>query len=161
MESDSATPGPSAGAHAPPGAKIRPWSSLPLFHAAWLFALGIVAAKLVWLRPSVVLVALAMMAVFVRVAATRAQRVSWLALAPFWILLGAWCAEMEPQPAPAPVLGAMSDGLLRTVEGTVMDAGPVRGANRRRSRPGFRDCAEAEAHTAPRPARRVYRERYR
>ncbi len=127
MESDSATSGPSAGAHFPSGATVRPWSSLPLFHAAWLFALGIVAARLTWLRPSVVLVALAMMAVLCAVAATRAQRASWLALAPFWILLGAWCAEMEPQPVPVPVLGAMSDGLLRTVEGTVLDAGPVRG----------------------------------
>ena len=34
---------------------------------------------------------------------------------------------MEPQPAPAPVLATLSDGLLRTVEGTVIDAGPVRG----------------------------------
>jgi competence protein ComEC len=126
MESDSATPGSSAGAYVPPGTKIRPWSGLPLFQAAWLFALGVVAAKLIWLRPSVVLVALAVMAILCAVSATRAQRVSWMALAPFWILLEAWCAEMEPQPAPAPVLGALSDGLLRTVEGTVMDAGPVR-----------------------------------
>jgi hypothetical protein len=34
---------------------------------------------------------------------------------------------MEPHPAPAPALAALSDGLLRTVEGTVVDAGPVRG----------------------------------
>ena len=47
-------------------------------------------------------------------------------LASLWLLLGAWCAEMEPQPAPAPALAALSDGLLRTVEGTVVDAGPVR-----------------------------------
>jgi competence protein ComEC len=33
---------------------------------------------------------------------------------------------MEPHPAPAPALAALSDGLLRTVEGTVSDAGPVR-----------------------------------
>ena len=51
---------------------------------------------------------------------------AWIALATLWILLGAWCAEMEPQPAPAPVISALSDGLLRTVEGTVVDAGPVR-----------------------------------
>jgi len=43
-----------------------------------------------------------------------------------WLLLGAWCAEMEPHPAPAPALAALSDGLLRTVEGTVTDTGPVR-----------------------------------
>jgi competence protein ComEC len=34
---------------------------------------------------------------------------------------------MEPRPAPAPELAALSDGLLRTVEGTVVDAGPLRG----------------------------------
>ena len=56
----------------------------------------------------------------------RAQRIAWLPLAVLWLLLGAWCAEMEPHPAPAPALAALSDGLLRTVEGTVVDTGPVR-----------------------------------
>ena len=32
-------------------------------------------------------------------------------------MLGAWCALMEPHPAPAPALASLSDGLLRTVEG--------------------------------------------
>ena len=73
------------------------------------------------------LVALALVAVLCGVAAFRAQRIAWLPLAVLWLLLGAWCAEMEPHPAPAPALAALSDGLLRTVEGTVVDAGPVRG----------------------------------
>ena len=47
-------------------------------------------------------------------------------MACLWLLLGAWCAEMEPHPAPAAALAALSDGLMRTVEGTVVDAGPVR-----------------------------------
>ena len=119
MESDSATSGPLKGVHASGG--------VPLFHAAWLFALGITATKALWLRPGVVLVALALMAVVCAGAALRAQRVRWLPVALLWCLLGAWCAEMEPNPAPAPVLGALSDGLLRTVEGTVVAAGPVRG----------------------------------
>jgi competence protein ComEC len=139
MQSESATTGPFAGASAPSavntGARAAVavsatrsrWSDLPLFHAAWMFALGIVAAKLVWLRPSFVLVGLVLVAVLCGLAAVRAQRVSWLAIAPLWILLGAWCAEMEPQPTPAPVLSALSDGLLRTVEGTIIDAAPVRG----------------------------------
>ncbi len=55
----------------------------------------------------------------------RAQRVVWIALAALWCLLGAWCAEMEPQPAPAPVVSALSDGLLRTVEGTLVSTGSV------------------------------------
>ena len=127
MEPKSATPGPPAGAPSPFGVSARRWADLPLFHAAWLFALGIVVAKLVWLRPSIVLLGIGFMAILCSVAAVRAKRLSWLALVPLWVLLGAWCAEMEPQPAPAPVLTTMSDGLLRTVEGTVNDAGPVRG----------------------------------
>jgi competence protein ComEC len=103
------------------------WGGIPLFHAAWLFALGIVAAKGLWLRPSVVLVALALTATLCIAAALRAQRIAWLPLGILWCLLGAWCAEMEPHPAPAPVLNALSDGLLRSVEGTIVDAGPVRG----------------------------------
>jgi competence protein ComEC len=102
-------------------------SAVPLFHAAWLFALGIAAARWLWLRPSFVLIALALAAALCAFAALRAQRVAWLPLAVLWCLLGAWCAEMQPQPAPAPALAALSDGLLRTVEGTVADAGPVRG----------------------------------
>jgi competence protein ComEC len=101
--------------------------AVPLFHAAWLFAAGIAVAQVLYLRPSMVLVALALVAVMCGVAAFRAQRIAWLSLAVLWLLLGAWCAEMEPHPSPAPALAALSDGLLRTVEGTVVDAGPVRG----------------------------------
>ena len=101
-------------------------TQVPLFHAAWLFAAGIVVASSMWLRPTLVLIALALMAVLCALAALRAQRVAWVPMAVLWLLLGAWCAEMEPHPAPAPGLAALSDGLLRTVEGTVVDAGPVR-----------------------------------
>ncbi len=103
-------------------------SAVPLFHAAWLFALGIVLAKGLWLRPSLLLIALVLLAVLCAVAAWRAQRIAWLPLAVLWLLLGAWCAGMQPQPAPAPALDALSDGLLRTMEGTVVATGPVRTA---------------------------------
>jgi len=102
-------------------------SAVPLFHAAWLFAVGIAATEWVSLRPSWVLVALVLVGGLCGVAALRAQRIAWLPLAVVWLLLGAWCAEMEPHPAAAPALAALSDGLMRTVEGTVVDAGPVRG----------------------------------
>ena len=102
-------------------------SAIPLFHAAWLFAAGIAATHWFWLRPSLVLVAMALTVVLCGLAALRAQRLVWLPLAVLGGLLGAWCAWMEPHPAPAPALAALSDGLLRTVEGTVVDAGPVRG----------------------------------
>ena len=102
-------------------------TAVPLFHAAWLFAAGVAATAVLWLRPGMVLVALALVAVLCAVAALRAQRVAWLPVALLWCLLGAWCAEMEPHPPLAPALNALSDGLLRTVEGTVTDAPPVRG----------------------------------
>jgi len=100
--------------------------SVPLFHAAWLFAAGILVARWLWLRPSLTLIALTLAAVVCFVAALRAQRVLWLPLAALWLLLGAWSAEMAPQPAPSHSLVALSDGLLRTVEGTIVDAAPVR-----------------------------------
>lgn len=109
---------------------LRPASNavgVPLFHAAWLFALGIVVADFIWLRPAYLLIALAPVAVLCGIAVLRAQRIAWLPLALLWCLMGAWCAEMQPQPAAAPVLAALSDGLARDVEGTIIDAGPVRG----------------------------------
>jgi competence protein ComEC len=105
---------------------LRGPSAIPLFHAAWLFALGITAVHWLWLRPSVLLIALILAAVLCALAAFRAQRIAWLPLALLWCLLGAWCAQMEPQPAAAPQIAALSDGLLRTVEGTIVDAGPLR-----------------------------------
>jgi competence protein ComEC len=120
MQSESPTPAQAIGAPAALG-------PVPLFHAAWLFAVGIAVTKVLWLRPSLVLITLALVAILCGVAAFRAQRIAWLPLAALWLLLGAWCAWMEPHPAPAPALAALSDGLLRTIEGTVVDAGPVRG----------------------------------
>ncbi len=116
MQADSANSGQAVpGLHA-----------VPLFHAAWLFALGILVASRLSLNPSLVLIALVLAAALCGVAALCAPRVAWLPLAVLWLLLGAWCAEMEPRPGPALQVAALSDGLLRTVEGTVVDAGPVR-----------------------------------
>jgi len=98
----------------------------PLFHAAWLFAAGIAIAHFLWLRPSLLLMSLASVAALCCLGAFRAQRIAWLPLAILWIVLGAWCVEMEPQPAPSRPLAALSDGLLRSVEGAVVDAGSVR-----------------------------------
>ena len=124
MQSESPTSAQVIGAPAALGPGTSP---VPLFHAAWLFAVGIPVTHALYLRPSLILVALALVAVLCGVAAFRAQRIAWMPLAALWLLLGAWCAWMEPHPAPAPALAALSDGLLRTVEGTVVDAGPLRG----------------------------------
>jgi competence protein ComEC len=112
-----------------PARRTHGLTAVPLFHAAWQFAAGIVVASRVWVQPTWVLVALILVAALCGAAVSRnghAQRIAWLPLAVLWVLLGAWCGEMEPQPAIAPELAALSDGLLRTAEGTVVDAGPVR-----------------------------------
>jgi competence protein ComEC len=127
-EPPSFEPGRDRAASAPPDAAHRPvaLSQIPLFHAAWLFAAGIALTHWLYLRPSFVLIALVLIAVLCCVSAFRAQRIVWLPLAPLWCLLGFWCAQMEPQPAPAADIVTLSDGLMRTVEGTIGDAGPVR-----------------------------------
>ncbi|MGP8173621.1 MAG: ComEC/Rec2 family competence protein, partial [Terracidiphilus sp.] len=129
-------------------------SAVPLFHAAWLSAAGIAAAPWFWLRPSLVLVALALVAALCCLAAVRAQRIAWLPLAVLWLLLGAWCAWMQPHHVPAPELAALSDGLLRTVEGTVVDTGPARGEIEQ----NLNDAGSADpAATAPQqqPSQRI------
>jgi competence protein ComEC len=100
---------------------------VPLFQAAWLFAVGIAATEILWLQSSLVLAALPLVAVLCCLAAWRAQRIVWLPMALLWLLLGAWCAQMEPHPAPSPALAALSDNLLRTAEGTIVEAGQIRG----------------------------------
>src|SRR5579863_1946329 len=105
---------------------VRAGVGAPLFHAAWLFALGIEISHFVWLRPAYLLIALAPVACLCVIAAYRTQRAAWLPVAFLWCLLGAWCAATQPQPAPSPVLAPLSDGLMRTVEGTIISSGPVR-----------------------------------
>src|SRR5579863_6224927 len=111
-----------------PAQRTHGLTAVPLFHAAWLFAAGVIVTSRVWLPPPLVLVLLALVVALCAAAALRSQRMVGLPLAVLWLLLGAWCGEMQPQPAPAPELARLSDGLLRTVEGTVVDAGPVRTA---------------------------------
>ena len=163
MESGSPNSGQSIASAASAGldAGHGPGSNyIPLFHAAWLFAVGIAATEAMWLRPSQVLVALALVAVLCGVAALRVQRIVWLPLAVLWLLLGAWCAEMEPHPAPAPAVAALSDGLLRTGEGTVVDAGPVRGETEQNLidhewHDNHAEPAEPALQPAQRPSQRI------
>jgi len=144
---------PHNAAQAPGRAAPAGLSAVPLFHAAWLFALGIALTQWLWLRPSFVLIALAALAVLCAIAALRAERIVWLPMAALWFLLGAWCAEMEPHPAPAPALAALSDGLLRTVEGTVIDAGPLR--TELEQDLADSDNSEAAQGPVPRPLQRI------
>ncbi len=121
MQTDPGNSGPTT---------FRPFSAgvgVPLFHAAWLFALGIAIVHWMWLRPGYLMIALLPAGALCAIAAFRARRIAWIPLGVLWCLLGAWCAEMQPQPAPEPTIAALSNGLVRTVEGTITDGGAVRG----------------------------------
>jgi competence protein ComEC len=102
------------------------WSRTPLFLAAVLFALGEIASQFLFFSSSWLLIALAPLALLAAVSARRAQRLRWLPLAALWTLLGCWCVLMQPQPAPDAQLAASSDGLLRTVEGSIVNASSPR-----------------------------------
>jgi len=133
------------------GAAIARPDAVPLFHAAWLFAIGIAATHWLWLRPGLVLAALAPTAIVCGVAALRAQKVLWVPLAALWCLLGAWCGLMEPHPAPAAQVASMSDGLMRTLEGTVIDAAPVRNEDEQ----SLKDDEADDTGAAVEPSQRV------
>ena len=51
----------------------QPRMGVPLFHAAWLFAAGIVIARYIWLRPAWLLLSLVPIAILSALAALRAQ----------------------------------------------------------------------------------------
>lgn len=105
------------------GSSISSATLIPLFYAAVFFLAGIVLAHFVYLRPGLLLASLLPLAV---IAIAKTPRLLWLPLAVLWLILGAWSAETERLPAPDPALLRLSDGLMRTVEGTVTDAGPLR-----------------------------------
>ena len=107
----------------PPAAQPNP---IPLFHAAWLFAAGIVLAHGLWLRPSLVLIAISLVAALSILAAFRAPRIALAAGRRPPVVAWRRCSETQPHPALAQPLASLSDGLLRSVEGTVIDASPLR-----------------------------------
>jgi competence protein ComEC len=115
---------PTAGSIAP--ADANPGGNLPLFPAACLFAVGIALTQWMQFTASFVLLAVVAMGMLCVLSGFRAQRVAWLPLGLLWLLLGNWCALLEPQPAPSPVLAPLANGLTRVVEGTVVDASPLR-----------------------------------
>jgi competence protein ComEC len=115
---------------------------IPLFYAALLYLAGIVLAHYQYLRPSYLLVGLLPLGIVAVFTLWKAPRLTWLPIGTIWLILGFWSAETEPSPAPNPAIAQLSDGLLRTVEGTVIDAGPIRG----REAAG-RDLEDQEAGT--------------
>ena len=109
--------------------KIAGVYAAPFFHAAWLFALGILLAQWQWLRPGWLLIALSLIFALTLFSVLRAPRLALPLAATLILLLGAWSAELEPHPTPSSQIASLANGLIRTTEGTVIDAGPMRGAS--------------------------------
>lgn len=104
-----------------------PWfTNLPLFHAAWLFAAGIVTQLFLYLPLGNLAAILALSFLVAMLAAWRVSRWMLPAVALVFYFLGFFCAQIEPLPSPHRELLAMSDGLIHTVEGDVVRIGDVR-----------------------------------
>ena len=89
--------------------------------------LGIALTQAVWLRPSLLLIALAPIAVLClhcgRSRATRRVASACGAMVFAGCLV---CGDGAASGSQLRSLSALSDGLLRTVEGTIIDAAPLR-----------------------------------
>jgi competence protein ComEC len=98
---------------------------IPLFYAALLFLAGIVLARYQYLRPGLLLAGLLPLGIVAALAIWKTPRLTWLPIGAIWLVLGIWSGETEPAPAPNPAIAQLSNGLLRTVVGTVADSGPL------------------------------------
>ena len=98
---------------------------IPLFYAALLFLAGIVLAHHQYLRPGLLLAGLLPLGIVAALAIWKAPRLTLLPIGAIWLVLGIWSGETEPGPTSNPAIAQLSDGLLRTVEGTVTDSGPL------------------------------------
>ncbi len=91
----------------------------PLLAAAVWFALGEVMARN--RQPAVVLLlALMVLAGVAFVGLRWSLRVAVLPLAAVWMVVGMWCAEVQPVPLPQTALQSYADGLSRQVRGRVV-----------------------------------------
>jgi competence protein ComEC len=109
--------------------QTSPAALIPLFYASLCFLAGIAFARYQYLRPGYLLLSLIPIAAIAILALTKAPRVVWMPLAFLWFTLGILALETEPTPTPNSAVTDLSDGLLRTVEGEVVNAGPQRARN--------------------------------
>lgn len=91
----------------PPPFSVRAVPAPALF-AALCFAAGDLAATLVWIQPGRLLLALALLFALTALAAFRAERVALASAGILLLLLGAFCAEVQPQPPLSTPLGRLA-----------------------------------------------------
>ncbi|WP_263350895.1 ComEC/Rec2 family competence protein [Acidicapsa acidisoli] len=130
-----------------PRQTAAPAALIPLFYATLAYLAGIVLAHSLYLRPSWLLAGLVPLAIVSVAAIWKTPRLRWLPIIAIWLVLGIWSAETEPSPAPNPGIAQLSDSLLRTVEGTVTDAGPVRNRDSAQEAPQDQELESAPEST--------------
>ena len=91
----------------------------PLLAAAIFFALGEVLARR-WQPVVVLLVAVGMLVGLTVAGLHGVGRVAVVPLAGVWMVVGMWCAEVQPVPASQHALMQYADGLSREVRGRVV-----------------------------------------
>ena len=118
-QADKAREKPNPELWAATGVERLRFGRAPLLAAAVWFALGEVMARN--RQPAVVLlIALAGLAVLALVGLRRSLRVAVLPVAAIWMVVGMWCAEVQPFPLPQTALRSYADGLSRQVRGRVV-----------------------------------------
>ncbi|MCU1226377.1 MAG: internalization-related competence protein ComEC/Rec2 [Edaphobacter sp.] len=91
----------------------------PLLTAVCWFALGVVMARS-WQPAVVLLAALVVLAGLTVVGLRLSLRIAVVPLAAVWMVVGFWCAEVQPAPSTQQALLGYADGLSRQVRGRVV-----------------------------------------
>ena len=74
-------------------------------------------------HPTVILLITTAILILLSLAALRwAQRVALVPLAALWIVIGCWCAQIQPVPQTQQALASYADGLSRQVRGRIIRA---------------------------------------
>jgi competence protein ComEC len=106
------------------GALVEPlrFRRVPLLAAALAFCAGdCLALNAANWRPAVEMLLSSLMLVWIAaVALRRAGRLAALPVLALWVVVGFWCAEMQPGPVSQRALARYADGLSRVVQGRVV-----------------------------------------
>ncbi|SEG48130.1 competence protein ComEC [Bryocella elongata] len=86
---------------------------VPMFAAAVAFAVGDALARR-WHTPAMLLAETASLLLLAMLALRFSLRLALLPALGFWIAVGCWCAQLEPQNTPQTSLAPYADGLSRT-----------------------------------------------
>lgn len=105
---------------------VLAFRSIPLFHAAWLFAIGIFLQSHVYFPLGNLIAILVLVFLVAVLAAWHVPRWTVVSAGLLWCILGYFCAAIEPAPSPHMQMLGMADGLIRTVDGEVTHIGNVR-----------------------------------